>query len=155
MRALHKITIRSYLEQKKVLRLYSCYTLEEKVLFLATKGATLEKAINPKTWSACHALLSWGASHLFDKLDKLHGCRTLDSGSKVFSEHSFLDNVLHELSIQLPLGSGNSNPSNYFFISKAVNNGAYGKNASLVGEEEMCLMDSETPSFWKNLLIGT
>ncbi|CAK7343094.1 unnamed protein product [Dovyalis caffra] len=129
--------------------------IEEKVLILAKESPTLDNSINSMNRNAS-ALLSWGASYLFNKLHDFHECKNSLPGSNMFSEESFLDDVLCELTAQLPSSTKKSNPGSYFFLSKVENNGAYEKNILLVGEKETSLMDSESePSFfWEKLLKG-
>ncbi|XP_050243059.1 uncharacterized protein LOC126691856 isoform X4 [Quercus robur] len=155
LRALHRISISSQFEQLKVFRLYSSCTVEEKILILAKEGMALDSNIHSISSHTCHSLLNWGAPYLFNKLDDFHGCNSSDSGSNMSSEQSLLDDVLRELSTQLPNSGDNSDPSNYSIILKIQEGGVYARNLSLLGERKMQFVDNESPSiFWKNLLKG-
>nr|GEW18622.1 protein chromatin remodeling 4 [Tanacetum cinerariifolium] len=83
IRALQKITIESHSQQLKVFRLYSPFTVEEKLLIILKEGVTMETNV---TASICHKLLAWGASYLLSKV-----------GSENVSS-SFIYDVVHELS---------------------------------------------------------
>ncbi|GFZ11392.1 hypothetical protein Acr_22g0007900 [Actinidia rufa] len=102
IRALEKITIDSQFEQLKVFRLYSSYTVEEKVLILAKQGLTLDSNIRNVSRSTCHMMLAWGALHLFNKLDDFHGYDALVSHSIITSEESYMSDVVSEFSALLP-----------------------------------------------------
>ncbi|KDP29133.1 hypothetical protein JCGZ_16522 [Jatropha curcas] len=102
---------------------------------------------------SCYSLLGWGLARLFNKLDDFHQCKTLASGSKIYSEWPFLDNVLQELLDQL-LCNREDEPSIYSFISKAQQDaGAYTREISVIDEKEV--QDTGPPAlFWINLLGG-
>ena len=115
----------------------------------------LDSNIHSISSHTCHSLLNWGAPYLFNKLDDFHGCNSSDSGSNMSSEQSLLDDVLCELSTQLPNSGDNSDPSNYSIILKVQEGGVYARNLSLLGERKMQFVDNESPSiFWTNLLEG-
>ncbi|XP_065632372.1 uncharacterized protein LOC112025285 isoform X3 [Quercus suber] len=155
LRALHRISISSQFEQLKVFRLYSSCTVEEKILILAKEGMALDSNIHSISSHTCHSLLNWGAPCLFNKLDDFHSCNSSDSGSNMSSEQSLLDDVLRELSTQLPNSGDNSDPSNYSIILKVQEGGVYARSLSLLGERKMQFVDNESPSiFWTNLLEG-
>ncbi|XP_016470560.1 uncharacterized protein LOC107792831 isoform X1 [Nicotiana tabacum] len=161
LRSLQKIAIYSKLEQIKVLRLYSYFTVEEKALILAKQGMTIDS--NIENIKQFHELLTWGASFLFKMLDCFH---VQSSQSKRSSDIAALDDVFAEL---LGLISSNSENSDYNSCSKILkvqqNGGTYPRNISLLGEVEMQLMDdssfvrgmtNEFPNvFWTSLLHGT
>ncbi|XP_070007002.1 uncharacterized protein [Nicotiana sylvestris] len=161
LRSLQKIAIYSKLEQIKVLRLYSYFTVEEKALILAKQGMTIDS--NIENIKQFHELLTWGASYLFNMLDCFH---VQSSQSKRSSDIAALDDVFAEL---LRLMSSNSENSDYNSCSKILkvqqNGGTYPRNISLLGEVEMQLMDdssfvrgmtNELPNvFWISLLHGT
>uniref|UniRef100_A0A2P2QCM8 Uncharacterized protein n=1 Tax=Rhizophora mucronata TaxID=61149 RepID=A0A2P2QCM8_RHIMU len=103
--------------------------------------------------TACNTLLSWGVSHIFKKLDDLHGCITSIPASNLFSEWSRLDGVLCELLALLPFNT-KPIPSDDSYISKVEQSGgAYVRNISLLGEKEIESTETEDPVlFWKYLL---
>ncbi|MCI08585.1 helicase protein MOM1-like, partial [Trifolium medium] len=147
-----------------VLRLYSCFTVEEKVLMLAKEGIALVsnkrkkeldstmQLINQSTY---HTLLKWGASYLFSKLDDLHGSGTSVSASDI-SNQSNLNDVICELSSKLVCDSGGTDSHRQSFISRVEQNGEeYARNISLLGEREMKKLGNETHTFsWSDLLKG-
>ncbi|XP_015169515.1 protein CHROMATIN REMODELING 4-like isoform X2 [Solanum tuberosum] len=163
LRSLQKITVYSQSEHIKVLRLYSCFTVEEKALILAKQGLTIDSNIENMKQAACHVLLTWGASYLFNMLDCFH---VQSSISKRSSEVAALDDVVAEC---LGLLSSNCENSVYNSCSKILkvqqNGGTYPSKTSLLGELEMQQMDdssfvrglleNESPHvFWTNLLHG-
>ncbi|XWS55838.1 hypothetical protein CRYUN_Cryun09bG0034400 [Craigia yunnanensis] len=155
IKALHRISISSKFEQLKVFRLYSSFTVEEKILILAKEGTSVDSNIRTLSKNSCLRLLSWGASYLFNKLDDFHGCSKPVSVSNVSYEQSFLNAVLLELLTQLP-GSGESNRSaKCSFITKVPHNVVYDGNISLFGEREIGSMNNEPSIFsWPKLLEG-
>ncbi|XVE96646.1 hypothetical protein REPUB_Repub02eG0240600 [Reevesia pubescens] len=155
IKALHRISISSQFEQLKVFRLYSSFTVEEKILILAKQGTSVDINIRTLSQNSCLSLLSWGASYLFNKLDDFHGCSKSVSVSNVSCKQSFLDAVLLELLTQLP-GSGESNHSaKCSFITEVPQNIVYGGNFSLFGEKEIGSVNNEPSIFsWLKLLEG-
>ncbi|KAK4419210.1 hypothetical protein Salat_2333800 [Sesamum alatum] len=163
-RALQKIKLDSQFEQVKVFRLYSSYTVEEKVLILTKQGMTPEgKLVNIKH-STCQELLTWHASYLFKKLDEFHNFSALDTHSIISSGDSFLEDVFLELSTLLP-NNENSDicKKNSFVLEVQLIGGTYPRNISLLGEVESMnnvslveeLIVKEPPNvFWANLLEG-
>ncbi|GAV67872.1 SNF2_N domain-containing protein/Chromo domain-containing protein [Cephalotus follicularis] len=153
IKALQRMSISSQFEQLKIFRLYSTFTIEEKLLILAKEGGTLDGNIRSLNRNTCHTLLSWGASYLLHKLDDFHGCKKSVSGSSISSE-IFFNDVLSEVLTQLPSKDDND-PTNCTIISKVQQNGIYARNILLLGEKEMHLMDNgPSPPFWTNLLNG-
>ncbi|KAJ4829650.1 hypothetical protein Tsubulata_036522 [Turnera subulata] len=147
LKALRRITISSQFEQLRVFRLYSCFTVEEIVLVLAKNGEAVDSNISSLHHSICQKLLNWGVSHLFNKLDKFHDCKTSVPGSNIFSEQSFVEDVLSELSIHLV-----SITSDCSFISKVQSSeGAYVRNTSLIGKKAILAEVSEPSRLWKDL----
>ncbi|KAI8012955.1 Helicase protein MOM1 [Camellia lanceoleosa] len=165
LRALRKITIESQFEQLKVFRLYSSYTLEEKVLILAKHGVSLDSNIQNLSRSTCHSLLTWGAPHLLNKLRDFHGCNTSVSQSNITSEQTFINDVVSELSGLLSDHGDNRIPNNSIVLEVQQTEGTYRGNFSLPGEVEAQsvenfsvihqLLHNESPHvFWTNLLEG-
>ncbi|KAK1290972.1 Helicase protein MOM1 [Acorus calamus] len=155
LRALHKISIDSQFEQIKVFRLYTSFTVEEKVLALAKQGMTLESNIRSITPSVSHSLLMWGASHLFGRLDQLHEHGSQDISSETSTEQSFLNNVVLEVASELP-GKDELDKRSPSFIVKVQQIAAmYSGNVSLFGELKLQLSDVEQPPvYWLRLLEG-
>ncbi|CAL5334748.1 unnamed protein product [Camellia sinensis] len=165
LRALRKITIESQFEQLKVFRLYSSYTLEEKVLILAKHGVSLDSNIQNLSRSTCHSLLTWGAPHLLNKLRDFHGCNTSVSQSNITSEQTFINDVVSELSALLSDHGDSRIPNNSIVLEVQQTEGTYRGNFSLPGEVEAQsveifsvihqLLHNESPHvFWTNLLEG-
>ncbi|KAL8204911.1 hypothetical protein R6Q57_010534 [Mikania cordata] len=143
---LRKIIIDSPCERLHVFRLYSTFTIEEKVLILAKQGIT----VNYTPSSVCHQLLAWGAPYLFQKVQN-------------FESICSIDDLVHELSTLLTDTSDKTGPTKCSMISKAhMQNGAYADGILLFGEtethtKESCSIDehlaNNTPSvFWSNLV---
>ncbi|XP_060201535.1 uncharacterized protein LOC132630036 isoform X2 [Lycium barbarum] len=164
LRYLQKISVYSQLEHIKLLRLYSCFTVEEKALILAKQGLTIDSTIENVKQAACRELLTWGASYLFN----MHDCFHVQSSiSKRLSEVAALDDVFTEF---LGLMSSNCENSDYNSCSKILkvqqNGGTYTSKISLLGELELQrmnddsylvrgLLENESPQvFWTNLLCG-
>jgi hypothetical protein len=99
LRALQRIRIESQSEHVPIFRLYSSCTVEEKSLILAKHDQILDSNIQNISPSLSHCLLSWGASFLFNRLDKFqnHNYSTKETnGDKLF-----MDNVASEASAKL------------------------------------------------------
>ncbi|KAK6244712.1 hypothetical protein QUC31_011121 [Theobroma cacao] len=155
IKALHRISIGSQFEQLKVFRLYSSFTVEEKILILAKEGRRVDSNIRTLNRNSCLRLLSWGASYLFNKLDEFHGCSKLFSVSNVSCEQSFLNAVLLELLRQLPCRGESNHSAKCSFITKVPQNIVYDGNISLFGEKEIGSMNHEPSTFsWQKLLEG-
>ncbi|XP_019091616.1 PREDICTED: helicase protein MOM1-like [Camelina sativa] len=152
---LEKIKIESCSERTKIFRLYSVCTVEEKALILArqNKGQNKRqhKAVDrPLT----HALLMWGASYLFDKLDHFHGSGTPDSRASF--EQSIMNGVVREFSSILSSKDGEENGGKLCLLWEAKNDqGTYSSDSTLFGEKHNNLSDEDSPNiFWTNLLGG-
>ncbi|XP_017976902.1 PREDICTED: uncharacterized protein LOC18597975 isoform X4 [Theobroma cacao] len=155
IKALHRISIGSQFEQLKVFRLYSSFTVEEKILILAKEGRRVDSNIRTLNRNSCLRLLSWGASYLFNKLDEFHGCSKLFSVSNVYCEQSFLNAVLLELLRQLPCRGESNHSAKCSFITKVPQNIVYDGSISLFGEKEIGSMNHEPSTFsWQKLLEG-
>ncbi|CAJ2632582.1 unnamed protein product [Trifolium pratense] len=161
IKCIQKMSFSSKLKKITVLRLYSCFTVEEKVLMLAKEGIALVSNKRKKehmqlvNQSTYHTLLKWGASYLFSKLDDLHGSGTSVSASDI-SNQSNLNDVICELSSKLVCDSGGTDSHRQSFISRVEQNGGeYVRNISLLGEREMKKLGNETHTFsWSDLLKG-
>ncbi|OMO91541.1 hypothetical protein COLO4_18304 [Corchorus olitorius] len=154
LKALNKITLDSQFEQIKVFRLYSSFTVEEKVLMFSKQDKTLDSNIQSVSPSTSHMLLKWGASYLFSQLDKFHGMPTLDEGS--FSEQSYLKDVIKEFFIILDQTEIDNDASMLSLILQAKQNrGNYRTEMPLFGEQRLQVMNEDPPHiFWMKLLEG-
>ncbi|KAL4340794.1 hypothetical protein GQ457_08G012200 [Hibiscus cannabinus] len=137
IKALHRISISSQFEQLKVFRLYSAFTVEEKILILAKNGTSLDSNIQTLSRNSCLKLLSWCASYLFNKLDDFHDCSKSVSVSNVSCEQSSLNAVLLELLTQLPCSGESNHAAKCSFITQVPQNVVYDGNISLFGEKEI------------------
>ncbi|KAH6802652.1 hypothetical protein C2S51_034098 [Perilla frutescens var. frutescens] len=165
-KALQKINLDSQFERVKVFRLYSAFTIEEKVLMLAKQGITPEGNIRNIKGSTCQELLTWGAYSLFQNLDGFHNISTTDTDSIVSHGNSFVEDVFHEMSILLPNNDKSTvHTKTSLILEVQQTEGVYPSNISLVGEVEYPLMDNfsvieemlikEPPQvFWINILEG-
>lgn len=140
-RALQRIKLDSQLDHVKVFRLYSAYTVEEKLLMLTKQGTSPDANIMNLRRSTCHGLLSWGAFYLFEKLDEFHGS-TADGTHPVISDaESFVEDVFLELSNLLPNNEDISTHTESSFIAEVEQiGGLYPGNICLLGEVEYPLM---------------
>ncbi|XP_010262872.1 PREDICTED: helicase protein MOM1-like isoform X2 [Nelumbo nucifera] len=153
LRALQRISIDSQFEQLKVFRLYSCCTVEEKVLILSKQDMTLDINVQNINRSTSHMLLIWGASYLFKKLDEFHGCTTLASESNVSFEQSIMNDVVGELLKLLPCDNEDNETSNCSIIAKVQQSGTtYSVDSTLPGESERQLFDESSHVFWAKIL---
>ncbi|KAM0053378.1 putative DNA helicase chromatin remodeling SNF2 family [Helianthus debilis subsp. tardiflorus] len=149
VKALKRITIDSHHERLNVFRLYSAFTVEEKVLILSKQGTTVDSY---NSWSVCHQLLGWGAPYLFGKLES-----STNSGTQ-----SFINDLVHELSSLLTNTSVETGPANRSIVSNAqMQNGGYSGSIVLFGEtetrpNESCsvefLSDNSPSDFWSDLV---
>ncbi|CAN7019487.1 unnamed protein product [Brassica rapa subsp. trilocularis] len=149
VKLLEKIKVESCSERTKIFRLYSVFTVEEKALILARQNKPLENLNRPLT----HALLMWGASYLFDKLEHFHGSGT--PGSGVPFEQSIKDAVIQEFSSILSSDVGEENEGKLCLLLEARHaQGSYSTDATLFGEEHVKLSDGSPNMFWSKLLSG-
>ena len=156
LRALQRMSISSQFEQLTVFRLYSSFTVEEKVLMLAKEGITLDSNIQLINQSTCHTLLRWGASYLFNKLDDLYDSGTSVVARDISSDQSILSDVICELSTLLACGSGDIDHHGWSFIVRVEQKGGeYARNILLQGERVVKKLDNGLNVFsWSNLLEG-
>ncbi|KAL1545831.1 DNA helicase [Salvia divinorum] len=166
LKALRRINLDSQFEQVKVFRLYSAYTVEEKVLILTKQGRTPVGIVRHISRRTCHELLTWGAYCLFEKLQNFHAVSTTDGDTIDSYGNSFVEDVFYELSNLLP----NNDKSNVDVKSSTILKveqigGVYPTDISLVGELGYPLMENfsvieemltEEPPyiFWINILEG-
>ncbi|WOL12945.1 hypothetical protein Cni_G21714 [Canna indica] len=150
LRSLQKISIESEHEPIAVFRLYSSFTVEEKLLMFAKQHMILDINIENISPSVCHSLLSWGASYLFHQLDEFHQLDCLDICPEGGSDK--MTNDVLEILKRLPARAS----FNCSTVVKAPQSGAsYSRNIVLVGEKEgASSSDKDSRSFWSHLLDG-
>ncbi|KAK9022271.1 hypothetical protein V6N11_002551 [Hibiscus sabdariffa] len=153
LRALQKITLDSQFEKIKVFRLYSSFTLEEKLLILSKQEKTIDSNIENISPGTSHMLLKWGASYLFSELEKSHDISTQDAST--LSQQSHLKDVIQEFSTILH-ETGIDNTSKLSLILQAKQNqGTYRTEMPLFAEQKIQVMIGDPPhSFWTQLLEG-
>jgi hypothetical protein len=157
LRALQRIRIESQSEHVPIFRLYSSCTVEEKSLILAKHDQILDSNIQNISPSLSHCLLSWGASFLFNRLDKFqnHNYSTKETnGDKLF-----MDNVASEASAKLCTKVEVNTERDNAVISQAHLCGSfYSRDIVVIGEREgISSPDGDLPKFlayWSNLLHG-
>nr|XP_029122314.1 LOW QUALITY PROTEIN: uncharacterized protein LOC105051204 [Elaeis guineensis] len=153
LRVLHKISIGSHLKQVKVFRLYSSWTVEEKVLIFAKQDMVIGHDTQNMSPSISHSLLSWGASYLFDKLHRLlqHNYQSHDWST---STEKLLMNEVMRLLMQSSNMATITDNSNCSIVVKAQLTGMrYSQNILLFGESENTLSLGNDPlTFWSKLL---
>ncbi|KAK7245118.1 hypothetical protein RIF29_39952 [Crotalaria pallida] len=156
LRALHRMSISSQFKQLNVFKLYSSFTVEERILMLAKEGIAPDSDMQYINRRTCHTLLKWGASHLFNKLDELHGSGTSVSAADISSNESLLNDVMCELSSQLVCRGDDTDCHGWSFISRTQLNGwEYARNILLLGERVMKKLDNTLHVFyWSDLLRG-
>nr|XP_029123602.1 helicase protein MOM1 isoform X3 [Elaeis guineensis] len=156
LRSLQRISLESKFGRVMVFRLYSSYTVEEKLLIFAKQDMILESNIQGISTSVSHSLLSWGATYLFSKLDEFHQQENLNNCSENSTDNLLLDNVVLELLTKWHGKAEACNPSNCSVLIKAPQSGAsYSRNITLVGEKDgISSLDKDPPSFWSILLDG-
>ncbi|GJZ61694.1 helicase protein MOM1-like protein isoform X1 [Tanacetum coccineum] len=145
IKLLQKISIDSQSEQMMVIRLYTSLTLEEKILKLADHDDMIQNLR-----SKYDALLMWGASDLFNRLEEFHS----QSDINILSEESILNNVVKEF-LHIISRKSESDDTTKSFITRVESCGNYGKNIMFHSEMKTLLPDGDHPRvFWKKLLEG-
>ncbi|XP_042468682.1 uncharacterized protein LOC122051558 isoform X1 [Zingiber officinale] len=152
LRSLQKLTIESQNDQILVLRLYSSFTVEEKLLVLAKQNMLRDNKIENVNPNVCHSLLSWGASYLFHKLDEFHQPDYSDKSTEDSPDKMLLINDVKELLSYVPDYAS----CECSIIVKAQQSGpSYSGNIILVGEKGgASSLVNDPPRFWSNLLDG-
>ncbi|PKA60165.1 Helicase protein MOM1 [Apostasia shenzhenica] len=156
VRGLQKITFQPQSTSIRVFRLYTSFTVEEKLLILAKHDTPIESNIQSTSRNVAHSLLAWGASNLFQKLDGFHlnartTCISVTSSDVVNLLNDVTSEILEEVH-----GEAQTNRKVPCFLNKVSRSGAsYSKSIVLVGEKEGVLVpDKDIPSFWSSLLEG-
>lgn len=146
LRALNKIAIDSQSEKIMIFRLYTSSTLEEKILRLAEHNVTIDSKLQNISRSTSDALLMWGVTYLFNKLDEFHNA----SGVNTCSEECLLDELLEEF-INLITHVRMNKDATKLMITRAQPVGEiYGKNHTVPNKT-----GGEQPhTFWRKLLVG-
>ncbi|MBA0737359.1 hypothetical protein Gogos_010828 [Gossypium gossypioides] len=154
LRALQKITLDSHFEEIKVFRLYSAFTVEEKILMLSKQDKTLDSNIVNISPSSSHMLLKWGAPYLLSQLEKIYGIPALDASN--LPEQSLLKDVIQEFFILLSQTGIDNDASKLSLILQAKQNqGMYRTEMPLFGEQKIQVMNEDPPHiFWTKLLEG-
>ncbi|TKY62142.1 Helicase protein MOM1 [Spatholobus suberectus] len=152
LRGLQRMSISSQFKQFTVFRLYTYFTVEEKVLMLAKEGIALDINARLISQSTYHTLLKWGTCYLFNKLDDLHASATFVSDPDI-ADQSILPDVICELSSQLACSADDTDCHGWSFISRIQQNGGeYARSILLLGERIMKKLGSEPCSFsWSDL----
>ncbi|XP_039052333.1 helicase protein MOM1-like [Hibiscus syriacus] len=151
IRSLQRINLDSQFEQIKVFRLYSSFTMEEKLLILSKQVKTIDSNIENISPGTSHMLLKWGASYLFSQLENFHDISTLDAST--LSQQSHLKDVIQEF-ITILLQTGIDDTSKLSLILQAKQNqGTYRTEMPLFGEQEIQVMNEDSAhTFWTKLL---
>ncbi|TVU12929.1 hypothetical protein EJB05_46596 [Eragrostis curvula] len=131
--------------------------MEEKALILAKHDQILDSNIQNISPSLSHCLLSWGASFLFNRLDKFQNHNYSSNGSD--GDKLFMDNVELEVSTKLSTKVDVSTENDNSVISQAHLHGSfYSSDIVVIGEREgISSPDGDLPKFWAywlNLLDG-
>ncbi|KAL3623984.1 hypothetical protein CASFOL_032800 [Castilleja foliolosa] len=152
LRSLQKLSVGSKVEQIKVFRLYSSFTIEERALVLAKQNLNLDNNLqNNFSRTTSNTLLSWGAVHLFDKLDEYHanGSSSLDLN---FSSGQLL---LSEVTKEFQAILSGSTDLNSIISKVKLGVISYSTDIPMLGEAKVQLKDGEEHHvFWRNLLDG-
>ncbi|XP_027085680.1 uncharacterized protein [Coffea arabica] len=156
MKALQRISIISQSDQIKVFRLYSSYTLEEKVLILAKHNKNVESNLRSSSRATDDTLLMWGASYLFRRLDNYHAEKSTASAADVSSgQQRLLDDIVKDFMAKLLDVSKNNNEHDSIISKVFHSEGVYHSDCLLLGEREVKSTDGEERQiYWKKLLEG-
>lgn len=156
LRSLQKISIESQHNCIKVFRLYTAFTVEEKLLMFAKQDTILDSNVENLSRNTTHLLLGWGASYLFRKLDQFHSKISTARILEPSFDKLCLDDVILEILTAFPGKVGITRTVSHPILVKALQNGAtYSGNIVLVGEKEgNSLPDKNTPFSWSGLLEG-
>ncbi|KAA8544079.1 hypothetical protein F0562_021744 [Nyssa sinensis] len=138
LRVLHKISIDSQSEHIKIFRLYSSFTVEEKLLILEKHNLTVYSNVQSISQSTTHMLLMWGASYLFDRLDEFHGGNTQASRANISYDQSLLEDVVKDFSALLSQNTENNDTTHTSnsIIKVRQRGGTYSRNISLLGQQQ-------------------
>ncbi|PWA79294.1 helicase [Artemisia annua] len=146
LRALNKIAIDSQSEQIMIFRLYTSSTLEEKILRLAEHNVTIDSKLQNISRSTSDALLMWGATYLFNKLDEFHNA----SGVNTCSEECLLDELLEEFINLITHVRMNKDATKLMITRAQPVREIYGKNPTVPNKSG----EEQPHTFWRKLLVG-
>ncbi|GMI81866.1 hypothetical protein HRI_001855900 [Hibiscus trionum] len=153
LRAIQRITLDSQFEQIKIFRLYSSFTVEEKLLILSKQDKRIDSNIENISPSTSHMLLKWGASYLFGQLEKFHDISTPDAST--LSQQSLLLNVIQEFFTILHQTEIDDTSKLSLILQAKQNQGTYRTEMPLFGEQKIQMMNEDAPhTFWTKLLEG-
>ncbi|KAL3629549.1 hypothetical protein CASFOL_026771 [Castilleja foliolosa] len=152
LRALQKLSIGSKVEQIKVFRLYSSFTVEERALVLAKQNLNLDNNLrNNFSRATSDTLLSWGAVHLFSKLDEYHA----DGSSSLDLNFSSGQLLLSEVTKEFQSILSENTDLNSVISKVKLGIISYSTDIPMLGEAKVQLKDGEERHvFWRNLLDG-
>lgn len=149
IRNLQKLTLDSECEKIKVLRLYSCFTVEETVLINAKQRIGMDGRLEE-----INLLLRWGASYLFDRLKEFH-CSNDESSKLIISDPLDSNDVMKEFISMLSVVGENNIKNSSMIVRVQQNAGVYSTECPLVGESKNHLSMEKLPHiFWAELLEG-
>ncbi|KAE8729490.1 putative Kinase family protein / peptidoglycan-binding LysM domain-containing protein [Hibiscus syriacus] len=153
IRSLQRINLDSQFEQIKVFRLYSSFTVEEKLLILSKQDKTIDNNIENISTSTSHMLINWGAPYLFSQLENFHDISTLDAST--LSQQSHLKDVIQEFSsIMLQTGIDDTSKLSLILQAKQIQ-GTYRTEMPLLGEQKIQVWNEDSAhTFWTKLLMG-
>ncbi|KAI4373541.1 hypothetical protein MLD38_011658 [Melastoma candidum] len=150
LRNLQKLSWESELKQVKVFRLYSPFTVEEKVLVCAKQGTTWDSKLLSANFSSSQMLLMWGASYLLKKLEEFHSISKMSYISD--SDKKLTENVVQEFLTLLESSREETIKSNCFITKVQVDVVGYTTEDLLQGESSLQLEYEESPHmFWSRL----
>ncbi|XP_020580653.1 uncharacterized protein LOC110024818 isoform X2 [Phalaenopsis equestris] len=154
LRSLQKISIESQHNCIKVFRLYTAFTVEERLLMFAKQSTFIDSNVESISRNITQSLLGWGASYLFRKLDQFHSSSTTACISEPSFDKLRLNDVILEILSEFPEIVEISRIVPRSIVMKAQQSGAgYTGNIILVGEKEAnSLPDKDMPCFWSGLL---
>lgn len=153
LRNLQKITLRSKSEHVKVFRLYSSWTLEERILVHAKRNIAIDSIENiPRNTN--HKLLMWGAPNLFKMLEEFHGGNNDSNSLSMLPQESHLKNVIDEF-CKILTHDDKADSASCSIVSRVRHDGMrYSTDHLLLGELEIEISDEVPHLFWTQLLVG-
>ncbi|CAN4101686.1 unnamed protein product [Withania somnifera] len=154
LRQVQRISINLQSNYISVFRLYSCFTVEERALFLAKQDLNLDSSLHSISRSPNNTLM-WGASNLFSRLNEYHSGGIPTSMSNNSSVQLLLDDVISEFSAIISKTSDDKEICHSVISKVQMSMGTYTANIPLFGEKKMEMKIGEEPQvFWKTLFEG-
>ncbi|KAH9288415.1 hypothetical protein KI387_032532 [Taxus chinensis] len=156
LRALQKVHFDAHVEQLKVFRFYSPFTLEERVLISAKQDYVLDNHLENLNAAVCQMLLKWGTSHLFKRYDELRDSNSHDLKLTSGNDNENLKSLAKDILACVHNGFRDDNIPENPVIQRVSRSGGYGKGVQMLGESENQWKEEKMPSnsFWVNLLKG-